>query len=78
MKTSPSTGRPVGPGIAVLDRVLDRAHARPPGGKMKVMIEMKTIMHRKGVKVSVVGVSCGMKRVVCEDIFCPSVLFLCV
>lgn len=44
-------GRPEGPGMVVLVRDFERAHARPPGARRKAKNETKTTRQRKSGKV---------------------------
>lgn len=51
-KTRPKKGKPEGPGMAVvLDRGLERAHARPPGARRKAKTETNRRTPRKRGKL---------------------------
>ncbi|GJY03934.1 ribonuclease H-like domain-containing protein [Tanacetum coccineum] len=54
------------PGIAVLRRGFERAHAKPPGAKMNAKTEMKNVVKTKMFKVTTddFAVECGISRVV--------------
>ncbi|KAI7738375.1 hypothetical protein M8C21_008438 [Ambrosia artemisiifolia] len=58
-----------GPGMAVLVRGFERAHARPPGARKKAKMETKTTTYRKRLKVRTVEVSVVVfgKQIVEED-----------
>ena len=68
--TSPAKGMPEGPGIAILRRGFARAHAKPPGAKMKAKTEMKSMMETKMLKVTTddVAVGFGISRVVAVEV----------
>ncbi|GJT50877.1 ribonuclease H-like domain-containing protein, partial [Tanacetum coccineum] len=66
LNTSPTKGIREGPGIAVLRRGFERAHAKPPGAKMNAKTEMKNVVKTKMFKVTTddFAVECGISRVV--------------